>query len=150
MKAELNKEYRLIKAPSMMKDWVDHTFQAVSVTKEEIVLKETAEGEWGFAVIAVSPDEFSAYFKPVTENTGKKCKAREWSEWETIRLYGVTYAYKQNGKRVIVRSSGFRGESSCHDEDEFDLEYGLKLAVSRLNQNRSKGRRNERVMRFGC
>ena len=148
------KMYKLVNAPSMFKDWIGHIFKVIKVDKFEITLKEANSEEsndaFYYACIAVSPDEFAQYFDEVPvkqpvkkkvvkeDKPAKKCKAGKWSEWKTFKMYGITYAFKENGKNVIVRSGGYRGCSKCHSEDEFNLEYGLRLAMSRLIQNKAK------------
>ena len=86
----------------------------------------------------MSYDEYLKYFEPVVEE-----KPRIWTEWGTtvIRYYDLTgnrnflgVYYRHNGKRVQMYSKGYelRTEASCHTEDEFDLEKGLKLAELRF------------------
>lgn len=141
MKIEVGKIYTLVKAPSMFKNWQGHEFKVSSVTKTEITLEEVVEkNEYGmsYTCVAVSPDEFEAYFKPVQEKPKKLCKAGKWTDWTPFKLCGIHYSYKTNGKKIIVRSNGYRGESSCHSEDKFDLETGLQLAIERLNKSKAK------------
>ena len=150
MKIEAGKIYTLVKAPSMFKGWQGHKFKVTNITKEEVTLEEVTEDtDYGasYTCVVVSPDEFEIYFKPVEVKPVKLCKAGKWSEWTTIRTNGVSYAYKTNGKKVIVRSNGYRGESSCHSEDKFELEIGLKMAIDRLNESKPK-RPQKKTIRF--
>lgn len=148
MKAVVGQAYVLTNSPSMFKAWIGHTFIITSVTNEEISLEEKDSSGYGYACIAVTPEEFPVYFrldvpiqKKEEKKATKKCKAGKWSEWKTFKLYGVTYAFKENGKDVIVRSGGYRGCSKCHPEDKFDLEYGLRMAISRLVKNKNAARK---------
>lgn len=44
----------------------------------------------------------------------------------------IKYQYRDNGKRVQVRSGALKACSSCYNEDEFSLSSGLELAEMRL------------------
>lgn len=67
---------------------------------------------------------------------------RTWSNWSLaheltfIDIKGnektIKYQYRDNGKRVQVRSGVLKAGSSCYDEDEFSLSSGLVLAEMRL------------------
>ena len=148
MKAIVGRKYKLINSPSMFKNWIGHEFVVTNISKTEVDLKEDVG--YGCAYISVTQEEFPVYFELVKEDVKetpkkpeKKTKAGKWSEWKTFKLYGVTYAFKENGKNIIVRSGGHRGCSKCHSEDEFDLEYGLRLAISRLVKNKSAAKKAE-------
>ena len=85
----------------------------------------------------MSYDEFERYFEKV-ETPVKKT----WSDWSLahelifIDIRGnektIKYQYRDNGKRVQVRSGALKAGSSCYDEDEFSLSSGLELAEMRL------------------
>lgn len=150
MKAIVGRTYTLIASPSMFKDWIGHEFVVKAISKEEVNLVEAEDNFLGVAYISVTQEEFPQYFeetkrKPVEKVKPKKItKAGKWSDWHTIKLYGITYAYKENGKCVIVRSGGHRGVSKCHSEDKFDLEYGLRLAISRLVKNKANAEKKQK------
>ena len=56
-------------------------------------------------------------------------KRRAWSDWEWLHDALGEYRFRHNGKKVQVELwNGFSGEASCHPDDEFDLEFGTKLA----------------------
>ena len=88
----------------------------------------------------MSYNEFEKYFELV-----QKTK-REWSPWKTERLLyknlndcyvAITINYRNNGKKVQAKCSCGKGvvikaESSCHIEDKFSLNKGLRLAKYRL------------------
>ena len=66
----------------------------------------------------MSYDEFLKYFEQVEE--------RVWSNWEETRVVfydmndkktGITLRFRNNGKKVQVRSGALKAESSCHSED---------------------------------
>lgn len=85
----------------------------------------------------MSYDEYEKYFEKV--ETPVK---RTWSNWSLaheltfIDIKGnektIKYQYRDNGKRVQVRSGVLKAGSSCYDEDEFSLSSGLVLAEMRL------------------
>ena len=89
----------------------------------------------------MSFDEYEKYFELVKTPTKKP-----WSEWiacgflEFIDIYGKTasikYQYRENSKKIQIRSECkygvIRTRTSCHDEDNFDLNKGLILAEKRL------------------
>jgi hypothetical protein len=144
MKAIVGRKYKLIASPSMFKDWVGQVFEVTNISKTEVDLKEADCSVYGCAYISVSQEEFPMYFELVADEIKKedakqikKTRAGKWSDWKTFKVCGVTYAFKENGKNITVRSGGYRGTSKCHPEDEFDLEYGLRLAISRLIQNKN-------------
>ena len=81
----------------------------------------------------MSYDEFLKYFEQVEE--------RVWSNWEDTRIVFydindketvITLGFRNNGKKVQVRSGALKAESSCHSEDRFDFDKGFKLAKKRL------------------
>ena len=85
----------------------------------------------------MSYDEYEKYFEKV-ETPVKK----PWSDWSLAHeltfmdIKGdektIKYQYRDNGKRVQVRSGVLKAGSSCYDEDEFSLSSGLELAEMRL------------------
>lgn len=85
----------------------------------------------------MSYDEYEKYFEKVEEPV-----KRNWSKWSLaheltfIDIKGdektIKYQYRDNGKRVQVRSGVLKAGSSCYDEDEFSLSSGLELAEMRL------------------
>ena len=87
----------------------------------------------GYHLGCMSYDEFLKYFEQVEE--------RVWSNWEETRVTfydmndkktGITIRFRNNGKKVQVRSGALKAESSCHSEDRFDLDKGFELATKRL------------------
>lgn len=87
----------------------------------------------------MSYNEFEKYFELV-----QKTK-REWTSWKFTGLFyeklnGIrishTIYYRHNGKKVQVKytcnETVIRTEASCHNEDEFSLNKGLRLAKYRL------------------
>lgn len=95
----------------------------------------------------MSYDEYEKYFEPV-----KNKVRREWSEWKHClydydfdgRAYGLTIRdsicedlwYRDNGKRIQVKTTigdkDIKSSATCCDNDEFDFETGLGLALKRL------------------
>lgn len=96
-------------------------------------------GKNGMHLGCMSYNEFEKYFELVQETK------REWSPWKTERLFyenlngyhvSTTIYYRNNGKKVQVKytfnETVVRAEASCHNEDEFSLNKGLRLAKYRL------------------
>ena len=97
-------------------------------------------GRNGIHLGCMSYNEFEKYFELVQETK------REWSAWKIERLFyknlngyyvSTTIYYRHNGKKVQVKhvygkEAIIRAEASCHSEDEFNLNKGLKLAEYRL------------------
>lgn len=88
----------------------------------------------------MSYDEFLKYFVKYFEEIEDPIH-RKWSNWkeEKIMFYdmndketSIILRYRNNGKKVQVRSDTLRAESSCHKEDTFDFEKGFELAAKRL------------------
>ena len=99
----------------------------------------------------MSYDEYEKYFEPVKEDLKRK-----WSQWRCgsyelnldydvedfdIRLADDVWdtgdiQYRDNGKRVQVRIGTDRkyikASATCCDEDTFDFNKGMKLALKRL------------------
>lgn len=84
----------------------------------------------------MSYDEYEKYFEKVEVPV-----KREWTDWNIniITFYGfnnnlqtITIRYRENGKKVQVRSGAYKSESTCCKEDIFDFDKGLDLAVKRL------------------
>lgn len=84
----------------------------------------------------MSYNEYEKYFEKVEIPIKKP-----WSDWE-LGIISFTdikgnrktdyYRYRNNGKKVQVRSGAFKAEATCCKDDVFDLEKGLALAKSRL------------------
>ena len=71
-----------------------------------------------------SLDEIGKIVKHIPQH-----KRRTWSDWKWSYDALGEYRFRDNGKKVRVELwSGFTGEASCHPDDEFDLEFGRKLA----------------------
>lgn len=97
-------------------------------------------GKKGMHLGCMSYNEFEKYFELVSENK------REWSDWIAYQMYYYTFGgnriaiiiyCRHNGKKIQVKYNCgegifIRAESSCHSEDKFDFEKGLKLAKCRL------------------
>ena len=67
------------------------------------------------------------------EKMFEKCVKREFTEWTSGRL---GYGFRHNGKVVEVRLSlpvgkPPTGRAVCHEDDEFDLDKGIKIAENR-------------------
>lgn len=87
----------------------------------------------GYHLGCMSYDEFLKYFDQVKE--------RVWSSWEEQRVIfydmndkqiAIDIRFRNNGKKIQVRSGPLKAESSCHSEDRFDFDKGFELATKRL------------------
>ena len=90
----------------------------------------------GLHLGCMSYDEFQKYFEMVEEEP-----KRTWTEWqrrevEIYNLFNLPFTmgirYRHNGKKVQVKASGIKAESTCSKYDEFDFEKGFKLAIARF------------------
>ena len=106
-------------------EYFDYYFKIVKIAKDPEV---TLTKKKPIKKVEVKTE----YKKPVFEKPGK------WTNWATIRIFGEEYAYKTDGKTVILRGGGYKGVSRCHDEDEFSLAKGLEIAFNRLVATRTE------------
>lgn len=86
----------------------------------------------------MSYDEYLRFFEPVIKPVKPK---RNWTTWKLDKVSLndfdgkrtiVFYEYRSNGKTIQVRTRSIKAEASCHEDDKFDLQKGLDLAVKRL------------------
>lgn len=84
----------------------------------------------------MSFDEYEKYFEKVEEPV-----KRTWSKWHSteIRFTDINGKekaglcdYRDNGKKIQLRSGVFKAETTCYKDDTFDLNKGLNLAKKRL------------------
>ncbi len=99
----------------------------------------------------MSYDEYEKYFELVSEK-----QKRVWNEWESCsfdlvesyQIYDLDICfdndvsdcgrlwYRDNGKcvQVQVRTDGkiLRASATCHNDDAFNFQVGMKLALKRL------------------
>lgn len=100
-----------------------------------------------------APAEFFATFKKCEEK-----KERVWTKWETTntcefidaRDLTVDYTYteaRHNGKRVQVKDTYTQiiAEASCHDEDPFDFNTGIDIALARLSMKLTEHTLQEKI-----
>ena len=84
----------------------------------------------------MSFDEYEKYFEKVEEPV-----KRTWSKWQSTEIgftdingneKAVLCRYRNNGKKIQLRSGAFKVEATCYKDDTFDLNKGLNLAKKRL------------------
>ena len=127
---------KLIK-PMGMFDNIGEICEVINVDENGVI--SFRFGKNGMHLGCMSYNEFEKYFELVQETK------REWSPWKTERLFyenlseyhiSTTIYYRHNGKKVQVKyvfgDTFIRTEASCHSEDEFNLNKGLRLAKCRL------------------
>lgn len=103
---------------------VGETFEVANVTETAVVLRNERTR---VAVGAIDIDMFDQYFKKPEE-------AKGWTDWQRlVDQRGNTIAfYRTNWKKVQVRSiDGVRAEATCNKCDEFNLYFGLSIAMKR-------------------
>ena len=119
---------KLIKPIGVFKN-VGEICEVVDITEGGVISFRFGGHHLGY----MSYDEFLKYFEQVEE--------RVWSNWEDTRVLFydikdketvITLGFRNNGKKVQVRSGALKAESSCHSEDRFDFDKGFMLAKKRL------------------
>lgn len=103
---------------------VGETFEVANITETTVVLRNAISK---VAVVAIQIDVFDQYFKKPEEVKG-------WTPWQrVVDQMGNTVAfYRTNWKKVQVRTSdGTRGEATCNKGDEFNLYFGMNIAMKR-------------------
>lgn len=118
-----NDKVILIKAMGNLQT-VGEIFEVANVTDTAVVLRNAKNK---VAVGAVGIDMFNQYFKKPEEVKG-------WTPWQRlIDSTGNTIAfYRTNWKKVQVRiADGVRCEATCNKCDEFNLHFGINIAMRR-------------------
>lgn len=103
---------------------VGETFEVANVTETAVILRNASNK---IAVGAVDIAMFDQYFKKPEEVKG-------WTPWQRlVDSIGNTMAfYRTNWKKVQVRTAdGMRGEATCNKCDEFNLHFGINIAMRR-------------------
>lgn len=103
---------------------VGETFEVANVTETAVVLRNASNK---IAVGAVDIATFDQYFKKPEEVKG-------WTAWQRLvdQLGNTIAFYRTNWKKVQVRTAdGVRGEATCNKCDEFNLYFGLSIAMKR-------------------
>ena len=118
-----NDKVILTKAMSNLQ-MVGETFEVANVTETAVILRNASTK---IAVGAVDIATFDQYFKKPEEVKG-------WTPWQRlVDQLGHTIAfYRTNWKKVQIRTpDGKRGEATCNKGDEFNLYFGLTIAMKR-------------------
>lgn len=103
---------------------VGETFEVANVTETAVILRNASNK---IAVGAVDIAVFDQYFKKPEEVKG-------WTPWQRLvdQLGNTIAFYRTNQKKVQVRTpEGNRGEATCNKCDEFNLYFGLTIAMKR-------------------
>lgn len=102
---------------------IGSTYRVVDITNAHIVVENIDNNN---ETLVIEIDEFENYFD-------KKENIKEWTTWQKlISPDGDTIAfYRTNMKKVQVKIDGFKGETTCHKNDEFNLYFGITLAYKR-------------------
>ena len=102
---------------------VGKEYEVANVTETSLVLRDS---ETKIAVGVIGIKEFEEYFKKAEDIKG-------WTPWTQIsNIDGSLIAmYRTNFKKVQVRFQGYHAEASCNTMDDFNLFFGIKLAITR-------------------
>ena len=103
---------------------VGETFEVANVTETAVILRNASNK---IAVGAVDIATFDQYFKKPEEVKG-------WTPWQRLvdQLGNTIAFYRTNWKKIQVRTpDGVRGEATCNKCDEFNLYFGLNIAMKR-------------------
>ena len=103
---------------------VGETFEVANITETAVILRNASNK---IAVGAVDITTFDQYFKKPEEVKG-------WTPWQRLvdQLGNTIAFYRTNWKKVQVRTpDGQRGEATCNKCDEFNLYFGLNIAMKR-------------------
>lgn len=103
--------------------------------------------------MAMSFDEYTKYFTVKSVSTEWKIFDSSFDKWDGAGPTHYPYEYCTNGKVVKVRKHylpGIKkdreilvGKASCCEEDEFDLEKGIRLAYARCKTKETKEQINK-------
>lgn len=103
---------------------VGETFEVANVTETAVVLRDAKSK---IAVGAVDISVFDQYFK-------KPEAVKGWTPWQRLvdQLGNTIAFYRTNQKKVQVRTTNdIRAEATCNKCDEFNLAFGIRLAMTR-------------------
>lgn len=119
------------------KAYIGRAFSTCGKIGNDIVMYCINDDGGSGLVICVSEDEFVKYFDIIKDDNTKnthRCvasKKKNGYEYGHYTKDNKTYAYKTDGKRIVVRRKGIKAESKCLASDKFDFEYGINLAILR-------------------
>ncbi len=119
------------------KEYIGREFHVSMKIDRDIVMYCINDDGASGLVICVSEDEFAKYFDIIKDKNTKNTHRCSTSKKKNGYEYGhytkdnKTYAYKTDGKRIVVRRKGIKAESKCLASDKFDFEYGINLAILR-------------------
>lgn len=83
-----------------------------------------------------SQDSFQYAWYVDRMETDKMEKVYEWCDWRKYTCPdGGIAKYKTNRKDIIFKRDGIEVSTSCHDDDIFNLNYGLGLCWDRWNNS---------------
>lgn len=112
---------------------VGMTYEVANITDNVVVLRDAKSK---IAVCAIDIEDFDKYFKRFDE-----ARTKMWTKWQGIAdIDGNVIAfYKTNWKKIKVKTvDGFRAETTCCKDDEFNLAFGVNLAIIRCKVKRLK------------
>lgn len=137
---------RLVK-PMGFFDNIGEVCEVLNITEEGVITFKFG----GLHMGCMSYDEFSKYFELVSKEELKPKKPKYvWTEWKPMYLnllkddgfktQTIEVYVRNNGKKVQIKhllTDGFvaTGWASCSDEDEFDIDRGINIAIMRFKAN---------------
>ncbi len=118
---------RLVKSMGKMAN-VGEIYEIGVIAEKAYIIRDMKSK---IAIGAVDFDSFDEYFEKVDVDV------KRWTKWHGLsdtngNVFGF---YRTNGKRVQVKTiDNIKGESSCNTMDEFDLRFGISLAMLRVQE----------------
>ena len=83
-----------------------------------------------------SQDSFQYAWYVDRMETDKMEKVYEWCDWRKYTCPdGGIAKYKTNRRDIVFKRDGIEVSTSCHDDDIFNLNYGLGLCWDRWNNS---------------
>ena len=103
---------------------IGNVYEVANFTNKTIVLRDE---KTKIAMASVGFEEFEEYF-------AKQEQVKTWTDWHDVADVhaNVIGYYKTNGRKVKFKTpDGFKSESTCCKEDDFNLAFGIRLAMAR-------------------
>lgn len=112
---------------------VGEVFEVANITDTSVVLRDIPSG---IILCTVNIDDFDSHFK-------KKSELVNWTDWHYIldtsgNIMAYYRANHRTGKVNVKTPDGFRSSASCSQGDDFNLAFGIKLAMLRCNRKAIK------------
>lgn len=108
-------------------DKVGDEFNILDITEDGVI---TMVSSYGRGIM--SYDEFIEYFEKVEKFKNK------WTKWESCNKYhDIMYCTNLEEIKMHCSKSNVTAKVSCHKDDVFDLDLGLKICFNKLQVMKS-------------